>query len=326
MVVRAMAKDPADRFMSAGDFGRAVLAGVEGQAHGGGERTVAVGEAAIADGPAATKLAPTRLRATAAPGGAPSRGRVAKQAPPSATDPGTSASSRRPWRIAAAGSLLAILVAVGLAIAVSSGGGKTPTTGTNASVPKTTSTPATRVTTPAATVTKIFDPTNASGNLSVSATATVKGNCWTTSIVAERPDAYRCMVGNDIYDPCFGVSQTQALCPSGGPWTNRGLLLDSPPPSGQLNRDEGTSGAPWALQLSDGINCVEDSGATEVIAGQPLRYGCSRGVGLYGNVERSRAQANPMDDPVGVCSISSRHTVGRARPGRSLKAPRIARP
>ena len=292
VVGRAMAKDPADRFMSAGDFGRAVLAGAEGQAHGGGERTVAVGEAAIAGGPAPTKLAPTKLREDAAPERAPSRGRVARQAPPggaapSATDPGTSASSRRPWRIAAAGGLLAVVIAVGIAVAVSSGGGKTLTTGTDASVPKTTSTPATRVSTPAATVTKIFDPTNASGNLSVSATATVKGNCWTTSIVAERPDAYRCMVGNDIYDPCFGVSQTQALCPSGGPWTNHGLLLNSAPPSGQLNKDEGTSGPPWALQLSDGINCLEYSGATEVIAGQPLRYGCSGGVGLYGNVERS---------------------------------------
>ena len=78
-----------------------------------------------------------------------------------------------------------------------------------------------------------------------------------------------------------------ALCPSGGPWTNHGLLLNSAPPSGQLNKDEGTSGPPWALQLSDGINCLEYSGATEVIAGQPLRYGCSGGVGLYGNVERS---------------------------------------
>ena len=107
VVGRAMAKDPADRFMSAGDFGRAVLAGAEGQAHGGGEQTVAVGEAAIAGGPAPTKLAPTKLREDAAPERAPYWGRVARQAPPggaapSATDPGTSASSRRPWRIAAA--------------------------------------------------------------------------------------------------------------------------------------------------------------------------------------------------------------------------------
>jgi hypothetical protein len=294
-VERAMAKDPADRFLSAGDFGRAVLAGVAGQAQGAGERTVAVGEAAIAGGPPPTKLAPTKLRKAPAPEGAVPEDPVAKQAPPGgapppATPADAATSSRRPrWIVAAAG-LLVVLVAVGVAIALARGGPKAHATDRKKSGSKTVSTPVAKATTPAATVTKIFDPTNASGGLAVSVTATVKGNCWTTSIVAERPDAYRCMVGNDIYDPCFGVSQAQALCPSGGPWTNRGLLLNSPPPSGQLNKDDGTSGPPWALQLSDGINCVELSGATEVIAGQTLSYGCGEGVGLYGDVNRS-AQA-----------------------------------
>ena len=46
-VARAMAKVPADRFHSAGDFSRAVTAGVSGQTDSSTERTVARGKAAI---------------------------------------------------------------------------------------------------------------------------------------------------------------------------------------------------------------------------------------------------------------------------------------
>jgi len=49
VVRRAMAKDPADRYPSAGDFGRAAVAAAAGGAPAVPERTVAVGEAAPAD-------------------------------------------------------------------------------------------------------------------------------------------------------------------------------------------------------------------------------------------------------------------------------------
>src|SRR5207302_10777418 len=63
-VARAMAKSPEDRFPSAGDFGRAVAAGVEGRQHGD--------EGAVATGAAALRAAPTQLdRAPQPPPGAP---------------------------------------------------------------------------------------------------------------------------------------------------------------------------------------------------------------------------------------------------------------
>ena len=46
IVRRAMAKDPNDRYLSAGDVGRAVLAAAEGQRSTAADRTVAVGDAA----------------------------------------------------------------------------------------------------------------------------------------------------------------------------------------------------------------------------------------------------------------------------------------
>jgi hypothetical protein len=29
------------------------------------------------------------------------------------------------------------------------------------------------------------------------------GECWTDSIAVSRPGGWRCMMGNEIYDPCF---------------------------------------------------------------------------------------------------------------------------
>jgi len=52
-VARAMAKNPDDRFQSAGDFGRAVAAGAAGRADVSTERSVARGDAAIAGAQAA---------------------------------------------------------------------------------------------------------------------------------------------------------------------------------------------------------------------------------------------------------------------------------
>jgi len=31
-----------------------------------------------------------------------------------------------------------------------------------------------------------------------------EGECWTTSLILPREDAWRCMIENSIYDPCFG--------------------------------------------------------------------------------------------------------------------------
>ena len=39
----------------------------------------------------------------------------------------------------------------------------------------------------------------------------VEGSCWTGSVAALRADAWRCMVGNAIYDPCFGPQDAAAV-------------------------------------------------------------------------------------------------------------------
>ena len=37
------------------------------------------------------------------------------------------------------------------------------------------------------------------------------GSCWENSIVLERDDAWRCFIGNDIYDPCFSAERASGV-------------------------------------------------------------------------------------------------------------------
>ncbi len=150
VVARAMAKQPADRYPSAGDLGRAALAAVSGQAVAVPERTVATGAAAtvepetVAPAAPAADQAPTPIEPTAE--SAADRTAEAQPDPTAETEAGptepaahsdvgvvppiggkksTAANggggSKRGWVLAGGG--LAVVVAVALAIALSSGGG-----------------------------------------------------------------------------------------------------------------------------------------------------------------------------------------------------------
>ena len=96
---RAMAKDPADRFQSAGDLGRAAEAAVAGRAASGADRTVAVGAAAPLDDDRTAVRQPTATAQAAHP-----------------------AAKRRRRRPLLAGAGLVVLIAA-IAVALASGGG-----------------------------------------------------------------------------------------------------------------------------------------------------------------------------------------------------------
>ncbi len=95
------------------------------------------------------------------------------------------------------------------------------------------------------------------------------GNCWTSSIASTRKDAYRCMSGNSIYDPCFTIDRKSVACPTDLS-AGRGIVLDLtkplPPPESPLP-------APQAFEmvLQSGAKCNRATGT--VVADFP--YYCT---------------------------------------------------
>ncbi|HEY6356934.1 MAG TPA: hypothetical protein VIX35_01740 [Vicinamibacterales bacterium] len=97
---------------------------------------------------------------------------------------------------------------------------------------------------------------------------TVSGSCWEGSIAANRSDAFRCMTGNEISDPCFVRSATSVACPD-IPTADSGLLikLTTPLPQNHVSGAE----TPWAMSVASNIRCRVGTGT--VIPGFP--YYCS---------------------------------------------------
>jgi len=125
----------------------------------------------------------------------------------------------------------------------------------------------------------VFSPWSASGlQPAFTVVARVKGSCFTNSISTGRADAWRCMVGNDIYDPCFASASGSVVACADDPFARRVRLvtLDKAVSKGKApaagfpsSKDE-----PWALRLSTGEVCQFITGATDEVQGMRLNYGC----------------------------------------------------
>ncbi len=111
-----------------------------------------------------------------------------------------------------------------------------------------------------------------------------RGSCFSGSGASRRADAWRCTVGNEIYDPCFFGATTYAplgqyvLCPAPPPaMTAVKIVLTKPLPRAEGNKGKGlTRGDPWTIVLTGGKTCVFLTGATAAIGGKRINYGCRR--------------------------------------------------
>jgi serine/threonine protein kinase len=130
VIQRALSKDPNDRFMSAGDLGRAALAAAEMRSIELKETVVATGEAAPAVDPNATKIdegvytPPLRTGGTAPAGpSGPSDGQGGGGRPQPSPQP--QPTKPRPWlKFGVPGVLALVVVGVVVAVLASSGGKK----------------------------------------------------------------------------------------------------------------------------------------------------------------------------------------------------------
>jgi hypothetical protein len=138
-------------------------------------------------------------------------------------------------------------------------------------------------------------PFTAPGRLGLRVSARVTGRCFAASVAdSGRPDAWRCMSGNRIYDPCFeGFEQGAAVVAClESPRSSAAVVLT---PTGGIPRHVGNKGSPlasppWSLSLGNGANCGLLTGATFGLAGMRINYGCTDGGFLIGEVDRSQLQ------------------------------------
>jgi hypothetical protein len=105
------------------------------------------------------------------------------------------------------------------------------------------------------------------------------GSCWTGSIAVSRPDAWRCMIGNGIFDPCFSSpGEKFVVCnpnPSKGEPGFR-LNLTEPLPKQDMPApfSDVETGSGWLVELADGTMCSPVTGASGLIGGKVVRYYC----------------------------------------------------
>lgn len=139
-------------------------------------------------------------------------------------------------------------------------------------------TPARTATSAAATPVTVVHtaaPWTATGHLTVASRGTAPGSCFTTSLAAPAPTAYRCFGGNALLDPCFvsPVSDRTVACLA-TPWSRAQVLTLRTPPPAPVRTG---SGRYWALQLADGTRCVAATGTVPQVAGVDLSYSCADG-------------------------------------------------
>jgi hypothetical protein len=107
----------------------------------------------------------------------------------------------------------------------------------------------------------------------------IPGRCWTGSIAAGgRTDAWRCMAGNMISDPCFEVPARKdiVVCGANPVSGERGFVVKLTEPLPAAEQAAGSDPSPWQFELADGAVCAPFTGTMPSINHEPARYSCAR--------------------------------------------------
>jgi len=125
------------------------------------------------------------------------------------------------------------------------------------------------------------------------------GTCLGASIAAPpREDAFRCLLGNRIYDPCFSLGGGLVGCdvdPEAGA-AAIAIAMNSDLP--RIERSsQWTAPAGWLVFLVDGALCQPATGATGSVAGKLATYRCDDGRWILGELEQEEVWLAMALDP-----------------------------
>ncbi len=146
---------------------------------------------------------------------------------------------------------------------------------------------------PATTQVQVYEPWAPSGLAhGFRSHATVNGRCFSTAITSARDDAFRCMSGNYLLDPCFSNpyqssgAPVQVACPYPSPDSVTIISLSSALPT--LPASQASTPTPWLLILTAGQKCWSTAGAAATqVGGMTNTFVCGRGVNLFGQPQRA---------------------------------------
>ncbi len=100
-----------------------------------------------------------------------------------------------------------------------------------------------------------------------------EGSCWTSSLAVWRPNAYRCTVGNQIYDPCFAEGDS-VICGADPTTEETGFVLKLTQPLPTPETPQDAAAHAWLVELADGTVCGFATGATYAVGGDRANYLC----------------------------------------------------
>lgn len=133
------------------------------------------------------------------------------------------------------------------------------------------------------------------------------GECFAQSQLIVREDAWRCISGENTYDPCFvkpGPDRTEALCPE-SPWVGDSVQIRVKSP---LNNEQNKTldmslSYPWAIELANGEHCQAIQSGM-MYDQMPVRYKCAHMNYLLGHLQRCATQWSMLEKtPQGVITV-----------------------
>jgi hypothetical protein len=142
------------------------------------------------------------------------------------------------------------------------------------------------------------------------------GQCFGSSGATPRKDAWRCMSGNDLYDPCFSSPHAVGVVVCPVPWQSVSieLRLTKPLPTKfPGSASPNPSLQPWAVETVSGADCFLNSGMGTTLDNKRDNYYCGNANSetfLWGNPDRTTEPWTIVEAPADAKTLVGAQRVG----------------